>query len=156
VTEPRRVEHARHADDHVVRQAREFAQRPDHRVERVGDADDEGVRGVLLDAFADRFHHFQVDAQQVVAAHARLARHAGGDDADIGARDIGVIIGALHHGVEAFGGTRLRDVERFALRGAFGDVEQHHVAKFLDGGQVGQRAADLTGADEGDLGSCHV
>jgi hypothetical protein len=26
-----------------VRQARELAQRPDHRVERVGDADDEGV-----------------------------------------------------------------------------------------------------------------
>ena len=44
VAEARAVEHAGHADDHVVRQAGEFAQRPDHRVERVGDADDEGVR----------------------------------------------------------------------------------------------------------------
>jgi hypothetical protein len=54
VAEARRVEHAGHADDLVVRQAREFLQRPDHRVERIGDADDEGVRGVLLDALADR------------------------------------------------------------------------------------------------------
>ena len=47
VAEARRIEHAGHADDLVVRQAREFAQRPDHRVERVGDADDEGVGGVV-------------------------------------------------------------------------------------------------------------
>ena len=44
VAEAGAVEHAGHADDLVVRQAGEFAQRPDHRVERVGDADDEGVR----------------------------------------------------------------------------------------------------------------
>ena len=42
------VENAGHADDLVVRQAGEFAQRPDHRIERVGDADDEGVGAMLL------------------------------------------------------------------------------------------------------------
>ena len=47
VAEARAVEHARHADDLVVRQAGELAQRPHHRVERIGDADDEGVRRVL-------------------------------------------------------------------------------------------------------------
>ena len=46
---------------------------------------------VLLDALADRLHHLQVDAEQVVAAHARLARDAGGDDADVGAGDVGII-----------------------------------------------------------------
>ena len=86
------VEHAGHADHHVVRQAGEFAQRPDHGVERVGDADDEGVRGVRLDALADRLHDLQIDAEQVVAAHARLARHAGGDDADVGAGDVGIVV----------------------------------------------------------------
>jgi hypothetical protein len=64
-------------------------QRPDHRVERVGDADDEGVRGVLLDAGADGLHDLEVDAEQIVAAHARLARHAGGDDDHVGAGDGG-------------------------------------------------------------------
>ena len=87
VAEAGRVEDAGHAADLLDRQARELAQRPDHRVERVGDADDEGVRRVLGDALADRLHHLEVDAEQVVAAHARLARHAGGDDADVGAGD---------------------------------------------------------------------
>ena len=50
VAEAGRVEHAGHADDLVLRQAGGLLQRPDHRVERVGDADDEGVGGVLLQA----------------------------------------------------------------------------------------------------------
>jgi hypothetical protein len=50
-------EHAGHADDLVVRKAGEFAKRPDHRVERVGDADHEGVGAMLLDALANLLHH---------------------------------------------------------------------------------------------------
>ena len=150
-----RVEHARHADDHVVRQAGEFAQRPDHGIERVGDADHEGVGCVRLEAVADRFHHLEVDADEVVARHSRLAGDTGGDDADIGSGDIGVGIGAFQRGIEAFGGAGLRDVQRFALRRALSDVEEGDVAKFLDGGEVGECAADLPGADEGDLGSGH-
>src|SRR3546814_3484752 len=72
-----------------MRQTRKFAQRPHHRVERVGYADDEGVGGVGLDAFADRLHHFQIYAEQVIAAHARLAGDPGGDDDDVGAGDVG-------------------------------------------------------------------
>ena len=56
--------------------------------------DDEGVGGVLLDAGADLLHDLEVDADQVVAAHAGLARHAGGDDADVGALDVGIGVGA--------------------------------------------------------------
>ena len=125
VTEAGAVEHAGHAADHVVGQAGEFAQGPDHRVERVGDADHKGVGRVFLDAFADGFHDLEVDAQQVVAAHPRFARHTGGDDADVGPGDIGIGLGALERGVEAFGGAGFRDVEGFALGHAFGNVEQH-------------------------------
>ena len=95
----RTVEHAGHADDHLRREAGEFAQRPHHRVERVGDADDEGVGGVLANALADRLHDLEVDSEQVVPAHARLARHAGGDDAHVGAFDVGIVgraLGARH------------------------------------------------------------
>ena len=46
---------------------------------------------VRLDAGADRLHHLEIDAEQVVAAHAGLARHAGGDDDDVGAGDGGVV-----------------------------------------------------------------
>ena len=109
-----------------------------------------------LDAFADRLHHLEVDAEQVVAAHAGLARHAGGHDADVGAGDVGIVVGALERGVEAFDRARFGDVERLALGRAFGNVEQDDVAEFLERGEVGERAADLAGADEGNLGSSHV
>ena len=123
------IEHTRHADNHVVRQAGKFAQSPDHRVERVGDANDECVRRIGRDAFANGLHHLQIDAEQIVAAHAGLARHASGDDDDVCACDIGIIVAAGDCRVKAFNRCALRQVERFALRHAFDDVEQHNVAK---------------------------
>jgi hypothetical protein len=89
------------------------------------------VGRIVADAFAHRFHHLEVDAQQVVAAHARFARHAGGDDADIGACDIGVVLGAAQRGIKAFGRAGFGDVECLALGRAFGDVEQDDVAQVL-------------------------
>ena len=132
-------------------QARGLLQRPDHRVERVGDADDEGVRRVLLDAVADRLHHLEIDAEQIVAAHAGLARHAGGDDDDVGAGDVGVVVGALQARVEAATGAGLGEIERLALGRAFGDVEQHDVAQLLQRRQMGERAADLAGPDQWEI-----
>ena len=136
-------------------QAGELLQRPDHRVERVGDADDEGVRGVLLEAGADRLHDLEVDAEEVVAAHAGLARHAGGDDDDVGAGDGGVVAGAGDLGVEPVDRAGLGQVERLALGHAVDDVEQDDVAEFLQRGQMGERAADLTGADQSNLLARH-
>jgi hypothetical protein len=72
VAEARAIEHARHADDLAVRQAGELAHHPHHRVERVGDDDDEGVRGMRLDASPTVAIDLGVDADQVVAAHACL------------------------------------------------------------------------------------
>jgi hypothetical protein len=40
--------------------------------------------------------------------------------------------------------ARFGDVERLALRRAFGDVEEDNVAQFLQCGEMGERAADLT------------
>ena len=57
--------------------------------------------------------------------------------------------------VEAVNRRRLRDIERLALRDALGDVEQDDVAQFLQADEMGERAADLTGADQGDLVACH-
>ena len=111
---------------------------------------------VFLDAGADLLHHLEVDAEQIVAAHAGLARHAGGDDADIGAVDRVVGIGAGELGVEAVDRRGLGEVERLALRDAFGDVEQHDVAELLEADEVGERAADLAGADQCNLGTRHV
>jgi hypothetical protein len=110
---------------------------------------------VFLDAGAHLLHHLQIDAQKIVAAHAGLARHAGGDDANVGAVNhlIGINAGELR--IEAVDRRRLRKIERFALRRAFGDVEHHHVAEFFQADQVSKRATDLAGADQCNLVSFH-
>ncbi len=108
-----------------------------------------------LDAVADRRHDLEIDAQKIVAAHAGLARHAGGDDHHIGALDVGIGIGAAHLHVEAFDGAGLGEVQRLALRQPLHDVEHHDVAKLLEGDEMGERAADLSTADERDLLAGH-
>ena len=155
IAEARRVEHARHADHHVLRQAAALLQRPHHGVERIGDADDERVRRVFLDAGADLIHHLEIDAEQVVAAHAGLARHAGGDDAHVGAFDALIGVGAAIFGVEAFDRRGLRDVERLALRDALHDVEHHDIAELFQADEVSERAADLARADQCNLLARH-
>ena len=48
------------------------------------------------------------------------------------------------------------EIERLALRDALGDVEQHDVAELLETDQMSERAADLAGADQCNLGTRHV
>ena len=155
MAEAGRIEHAGHAHYLLRRQTGELLQRPDHGVERVGDTDHKCVRGVFGNALANRFHDLQVDSQQVVAAHARLARHACGDNADIGAGNCSVIVRARKTGVEAIHGAGFGNIKRLALRDALGDVEQHHVAQFFQTRQMRERAADLTCADQRDFASGH-
>ena len=148
-------EHASHADDHVARQAGGLLQRPHHGVERVGDDDDEGGGGVLFDPGADLLHHLDVDADEVVAAHARLAWHAGGDDAHVGTLNISISIGAAELAVEALDGAGLGNIERFALRETFGDVENDDVAQLFQPDQVRKRPTDHATANQGDLRARH-
>ena len=73
----------------------------------------------------------------------------------VGAVDGGIGVGALELRVEPVDRRGLGDVERLALGNALGDVEQDDVAEFLQADEVGERAADLAGADERDLVASH-
>ena len=57
--------------------------------------------------------------------------------------------------VEPVDRGRLRDIERFALRHALGNVEHHHIAQFLQADEVSQRSADLAGANQSNLVARH-
>ena len=109
----------------------------------------------VADARADLVHHLGVDGEQVVAAHAGLARHAGGDDHHVRAFDGCIVLGAGERRVEAFHRAALGEVQRLALRHAVHDVEEHDVAEILERGEVGERAADVARADQRDLAACH-
>ena len=52
-------------------------------------------------------------------------------------------------------GTGLGQIQRLALGQAFHDVEHHHIAQFLESDQMGERAADLSAADQGDFLARH-
>jgi hypothetical protein len=52
-------------------------------------------------------------------------------------------------------GSGLGQVESLALRDALDHVHQDHVAQFLLDGVLGDGGADVTGADDRDLGSRH-
>jgi hypothetical protein len=58
-------------------------------------------------------------------------------------------------GVEAVDRRGLCDVERLALRDAFGDVEHHDVAELFQADEVSQRSTDLTGANQSNLVARH-
>ena len=88
--------------------------------------------------------------------HAGHAREAGGDDDDVRPFDRVIVAAAGHVGVEAVDRAGLHDVERLAGGDAAEHVEQDDVAEFLQADQVGERAADVAGADEGDLVAGHL
>ncbi len=88
------IEHAGHADHALAREAAELVGGLGHGVERVGDDDEDAVRRVLHDLADHIAHDLVVGVEQVVAAHAGLARDAGGDDDDVGVGGVGVVVGA--------------------------------------------------------------
>ena len=115
MSKARGIEHACHANHHVARHAAGALQRPYHGVERVGDDDDEGAWGVFLDARAHLLHHLDVNADEVVSAHAGLAWNAGSYDAYVGTFDVRIGVGAFETAIETLHRARLGDVERLAL-----------------------------------------
>src|SRR5215471_13388049 len=79
----RGVEHAGHAEYTVLGEAADLEGSLRHGVERIGHDDDDAVGRMLDDLFDDSFNHVVVGLEQIVAAHAGLARETGGDDDDV-------------------------------------------------------------------------
>jgi len=88
---------------------------------------------VLHRLLGSGFHNLVIGQQQIVAAHAGLAREAGGDDHNIGTAGGRVIVRAGHRHVVALHRARLGDVQALALRNAFHDIHEHHVGQFFAG-----------------------
>ena len=124
-----------------------FCQRPHHGVEGIGDADDKGAGRIFPDAGADLFHHLEVDAEQIVAAHSRLARDAGGDDADAGAVDGIIGIGAGILGIKSLDRRRL-DEDPVPCPGECPwRVEQYNITELWEADEMSEGAADLPSTD---------
>jgi hypothetical protein len=58
--------------------------------------------------------------------------------------------------IEAVDRRGLHEIERLALRNAFGDIEQHDVTELFEANEMGERAADLAGTDQCNPGTWHA
>ena len=97
-----------------------------HHVQRVGHDDNLGVGRVLDDVLGHGLHDAGVGGDKVVAAHARFAGKAGGDDHHLGVvRGLVVVGHALDAGVVEIDGGCLPHVQRLALGHAFFDVQKN-------------------------------
>src|SRR4030095_7827693 len=96
-------------------------------------------------------HNLSVGLEQIVAAHAGLARQPCRNDHNIGVISLVVGIAADHAHVETFDWRCLRQVQRFALWHTLNNVDQHDIAKFLCGGPVGGCRTNITCANNSNL-----
>ena len=101
------------------------------------------------------FITFELIADEIVAAHARFAGDAGGNNDDVRILDTGVGISARDLGIETFNGRRFDQVEGFPLRSSFHDIEKNDVTELFESSEMGKGAADIAGADEGDFVAGH-
>jgi hypothetical protein len=141
-----RVEHAGHADDALARELAQAVDRLAHRVERVGHRDDDAVRRVADDLLGHRLHDLVVDVDEIVAAHARLARHARGDDDHVRPGAHRVVVAADDLAVRPDDGAALGDVQGDAGRLVLGDVDDDDVGEVALGDDARGGHADVAGA----------
>ena len=100
--EPCRIQHPSHAN-HLGRwQTRGALQNPDHDVKRVGDANNKSIRAMFFDTSANLIHHFGIDTDQIIAAHAWLARHTSGDNDHVTVSQSGIIIRPGNRRIKSF------------------------------------------------------
>ena len=143
------IEHSGHADHALARKSAELVGGLGHGVQRIRDNDQNAV-GRMLNGFADYgFHDVVVRVEKIVAAHAGLARDAGSDDYDVGVGGVFVVVRSGDVGVALLDGHGFEQIEAFALRHAFDDVDKDDVGKFFGGDPVSGGGAYVAGADDG-------
>ena len=151
--EARRVEEAGHADHPLGREAGLLPRQLHHRVERVRHENQDRVLRAPDDLLDDAPDDLRVLEEQVVAGHPRLPGEARGDHDDVRVRGLIVAVGPGQPRVVAVDRSCLGEVERLALRHALDDVHKHDVAQLLLDHVLRHGGADVSGADDGDLGA---
>ena len=131
MAETSRIQNAGHADHFIFWQARGFLQGPNHGIQRVSDTNHESIGRIFFDALAHLAHHFQINTQQIVAAHARLTRYARRHDHYIGALNAGVRFSSRQSRIEATHGRALSQIQGFPLRNAVYNIENNNIAELF-------------------------
>jgi hypothetical protein len=122
-----------------------------HGIQRIGDNDQDGIWRILYNILRNLFDNLGVDGEQIIAAHSGLAGNPCGDNNDVGISRILVIVGADDIGIKTLDGSGLAQVESFALRHAFNDINDADIPQLLGCSPVGRGGAYETSANDSDL-----
>ena len=74
----------------------------------IGNNNDQRIRGVFFYSVGNRGQDFGVGAEKIIAAHARFAGNSRRDNANVGAGNIFIVIGADDIAVKAFDRSGMR------------------------------------------------
>ncbi len=152
-----RVQHAGLSQHALRRKPSDLQASLDHCIQRVADDDHHRLGAGAFNLLGNGGDDLGVGAEQIVAAHARLARYAGGDHHHVAAAGI-LVAGRAHNvGVKTDNGRGFHQVERLAAGHALGlrNIDQHDVAQLQRCTPMGGCGAHIPGADDRDLGSPH-
>ena len=127
-----------------------------HRVERVGDDDEDRV-GRVGDGLLRRPMRTMPAFFMSRSSRLMPGWRARPDvtTIDVGAGRVGVVVRARDARVVADDRSGLGEIEALALRQALDDVDEHDVGEPGLGDALGGRGADVAGADDGDLVTRH-
>jgi len=145
------VEHARHPDDPLLREAGHHLRDVGHHVERVRHEDQDRVRRGGAHLLRAGLHDPRVRVLEIVPAHPGLARDPGGDHDDVRPGGVVVRVRPADGGVEAEHRARLEQVESLPLGRSFENVEEHDVAELLRRASHRHVLAHESAADDRDL-----
>ena len=129
-----------------------------HGVQRIADHNHHRVGRVLCNLFRNAAHNLHIGRDQIIAAHARLARQTRGDHHHIAVDNVFVIACANHGAVKSFNGRALHQVQRLALGHAFAlwNIQQHNVAQLLGGGPMRASGSNISSTNDRYFRSSHV
>ena len=147
-----RVEDSGHPEHALLRPGGDVLGHVAHRVERVGDDDQDRIRAGGDHLLGHGLDDLLVRRHEVVAAHARLPRETRRDHDDLGACRLVVAVRPGHVRLVAEDRGSLVDVQSLALREAFLDVDQHHVGVVAPRELLRAGRADVACPNNGDLG----
>ena len=89
-------------------------------------------------------HDLVIGIQEVIAAHAGLARHSSGDDDDVRIGCVRVVVGAEDRRVALLNRHGLQQVETFSLGNSFDDVDQDDIGQLFRGDPMSGSGADVS------------
>ena len=150
-SEARRIQHPGHSYNSFFGKAAGIKSHMTHGIQRIADNDEYGFRRTGCHFLSDTFDNAGIGADKIITAHPRLSRNTGCDNDNIRSGRIFITVGSGEMGIMFFYGSRLIQIQGFALGYAFDDVHQNNITQLLFSQSLGRSRPNISSADYGNF-----